>query len=95
MIEPAAYGAAVVFGPHVWNFRDTATRLVAAGAAIQVADANELEQAVSRLLGDDAERHRLGLAARKLVLAQQGATARTIDLLGRLLDRSPQRTRAA
>src|SRR5205814_9916053 len=38
MIEPAAYGAAVLFGPHVWNFRDTATRLVKAGAAIQVAD---------------------------------------------------------
>ena len=26
MIEPAAYGAAVVFGPHVWNFKDTVAR---------------------------------------------------------------------
>src|SRR6202035_1897253 len=37
MIEPAAYGAAVLFGPHVWNFRDTAARLLSAGAARQVA----------------------------------------------------------
>ena len=33
MIEPAAYGAAVVFGPHVWNFREAATRLVMSGGA--------------------------------------------------------------
>src|SRR5207245_9915463 len=50
MIEPAAYGAAVVFGPHVWNFRDTAERLVSGGAAIQVSDANELDVVVRRLL---------------------------------------------
>ena len=37
MIEPAAFGAAVVFGPHVWNFKDTAARLTAAGGAYQVA----------------------------------------------------------
>src|SRR5262249_7730482 len=52
MIEPAAYGAAVVFGPHVWNFRDTAERLVATGASIQVADAKSLEDAIHRLLKD-------------------------------------------
>src|SRR6202043_3465728 len=28
MIEPAAYGAAVVFGPHVWNFKEAAAQLV-------------------------------------------------------------------
>ena len=85
MIEPAAYGAAVVFGPHVWNFRDTATRLVDAGAAVQVADAAALEVAVCRLLADAAERKRLGTAASQFVQQQQGATERTIDCLDRLL----------
>jgi 3-deoxy-D-manno-octulosonic-acid transferase len=85
MIEPAAYGAAVVFGPHVWNFRDAAARLVEAGAAVQVGGSDELEQVVRRLLADAAERTRLGGAARELVLAQQGATERTIDLLAGLL----------
>ena len=33
MIEPAAYGAAVVFGPHVWNFKEPAARLIERGAA--------------------------------------------------------------
>ena len=35
MLEPAAYGAAVVFGPHVWNFREPAGRLVREGGALQ------------------------------------------------------------
>jgi 3-deoxy-D-manno-octulosonic-acid transferase len=86
MIEPSAYGAAVVFGPHVWNFRDTAARLVASGAAVQVADAAALEITVRRLLGDVAERARLGAAARQFVRDQQGATERTVELLRRLME---------
>ncbi|MCS6851084.1 MAG: 3-deoxy-D-manno-octulosonic acid transferase [Gemmataceae bacterium] len=81
MIEPAAYGAAVVFGPHVWNFRETAARLLNAEAAIQVADADELARVVRELLADPLRRGRLGHAARSLVQRHQGATARTLDLL--------------
>jgi 3-deoxy-D-manno-octulosonic-acid transferase len=85
MIEPAAYGAAVLFGPRVWNFRDTARRLVESGAAVQVADAADLERAVERLLSNEAERRRMGVAARDFVRRQQGATERTLDLLDRLI----------
>jgi 3-deoxy-D-manno-octulosonic-acid transferase len=84
MIEPAAYGAAVVFGPHVWNFRDTVEKLLAADAALQIADAAELEVMIRRLLADAGERQRLGQAARQLVQAQQGATARTVTMLSDL-----------
>jgi 3-deoxy-D-manno-octulosonic-acid transferase len=89
MIEPAAYGAAVVFGPHVWNFKETAARLVEAEAAIQIMDAATLESAVRRLVNDVAERERLGLAARDFVGRQQGATERTLDVLDQLLARGP------
>lgn len=81
MIEPAAYGAAVLFGPHVWNFRDIAARLVEAGAAGQVANAAELEAAVLRLLREPLERERRGRASRRFVQEQQGATERSIDVL--------------
>jgi 3-deoxy-D-manno-octulosonic-acid transferase len=85
MIEPAAFGAPVTFGPHVWNFRDTATRLVEAGGACQVADAKELAKVTLRLLADAAERSQMGNAARAFVLHQQGATERTVALLDDLL----------
>jgi 3-deoxy-D-manno-octulosonic-acid transferase len=95
MIEPAAYGAAVVFGPHVWNFRATADRLRAAQAAVQIGDRAELEKTLRRLSHDAAERGRLGAAARQLVLAQQGATERTLELMKGLLQEDLQRERAA
>jgi 3-deoxy-D-manno-octulosonic-acid transferase len=89
MIEPASYGAAVTFGPHVWNFRDTAARLVAANAAVQVQDAAELEATVLRLLASADERGRLGAAAKQFVSLQQGATAKTVDLLDSLIPAGP------
>lgn len=95
MIEPAAYGAAVVFGSHVWNFRLDAQRLVEAGAARQVADARELQTVVEQLLADPEERKRMGTAGRNLVLQQQGATRRTIDLLERLLPQPEAAKQAA
>ena len=73
--------SAVVFGPHVWNFRDTAERLIEAGAAIQVTEVRELETTIQRLLADKGERQQLGAAAQQLVVSQQGATERTIDLI--------------
>jgi len=85
MLEPAAYGAAVVFGPHVWNFRDAAGRLVREGGAVQVADPAALEGAVLELLADSRKRKTLGTTARRLVLAQQGATQRTLEALDFLI----------
>ena len=95
MIEPAAYGAAVLFGPHTWNFRDTVARLLEANAAIQVADSTELERSLVRLLSEPAERQRLGEAAQRLVLSQQGATERTLDCLDQLLTAGLSGYRAA
>jgi len=85
VIEPAAYGAAVLFGPYVWNFADPVRMLLASKAAIQIKDAKELETAVRRLLTDGSERQRLGNAARQLVRSQQGATGHTIALIEKLL----------
>ncbi len=36
MIEPAAYGAAVSFGPNTWNFRDVVAAMLAHDAAVVV-----------------------------------------------------------
>ena len=48
MIEPAAYGAAVSFGPKTHNFRDVVTALLNGQAAIVVQDGNELTTFVRR-----------------------------------------------
>lgn len=85
MIEPAGYGVACVFGPHVWNFKDAARRLVEVGGATMIADATELDGALASLLADPGLRERTGAAARALVARQQGATARTLDAIDGVL----------
>ncbi len=95
MIEPSAYGAAVLFGPHTWNFKQTVGDLLACTAAVQVQDGPALEADVLRLLDDGAERKRLGNAARAFVLSQQGATGRTLDELARLLGVAEEQKMAA
>jgi 3-deoxy-D-manno-octulosonic-acid transferase len=91
MIEPAGYGVPCVFGPHVWNFKDAAKRLVEVGGAIMLRDASELEPQLERLILDDALRARMSEAARELIRKQQGATQRTLDVLEELLAESPVR----
>jgi 3-deoxy-D-manno-octulosonic-acid transferase len=85
MIEPAAYGAATCFGPNTWNFRDIVARLLAVDGAVVVRDAAELESFVRRTLDEPGWAAALGERARQLVLSQQGATRRTVNLLTELV----------
>jgi 3-deoxy-D-manno-octulosonic-acid transferase len=94
MIEPSAFGAAVLFGPHTWNFKQTVADLLSRNAAIQVDDAAVLEHAVLQLLDEAATRQRLGSAARAFVLSQLGATERTLDEIRSQLDAKPTRLAA-
>ena len=85
MLEPAAQGRAVVFGPHTWNFRTDVELLLQAEAAIQVPDRAALAREFARLFADDAARDRLGAAARGVITANQGATQRTLERISALL----------
>jgi 3-deoxy-D-manno-octulosonic-acid transferase len=85
MIEPAGYGAAVLFGPNTWNFKDVVELLLGQEAALVVHSGDELTARLDELLSDPAKTSRLGDRAQRLVTAQRGATACTVDLLSRVL----------
>ena len=85
MIEPAAYGAAVAFGPRTHNFRDVVAAFLAAEAAVVVADGTEMTAFIRRCLAEPTFAAALGQRARQVVLDNQGATPRTIDLLDGLI----------
>ncbi len=87
MIEPAGYGVPVVFGPHIWNFRDAARRLIDAGGATMIRAPEELEGVLTKWIEDPELRLRMGAAARRLVREQQGATERTLDVLDAVQER--------
>ncbi|MEX2112882.1 MAG: 3-deoxy-D-manno-octulosonic acid transferase [Pirellulales bacterium] len=84
MIEPAAYGATVSFGPKTRNFKDVVAALLAANAAVVVHDGPELTAFVRRSLEQPGFADDLGARAQRVVRAQLGATARTVDLLDAL-----------
>ena len=81
MLEPAAYGAAVSFGPHTRNFKDEVARLLAADAAVVVHDGPALTAFVRRCLDDPAWAAALGARAAALVASQRGATAATARMV--------------
>lgn len=81
MLEPAAYAAAVSFGPHTRNFRDEVRRLLDADAAVVVADGPALTAFVRRCLVEPAWAAALGKRASALVAAHRGATATTARLI--------------
>ena len=95
MLEPAAYGVATCFGPNTKNFRDIVAQLLKAEGAYVVQDYDELESFVLQALEDPEWAEQLGTRARELVVSQQGAVHRTVDLLLPLLQKYKRIRRTA
>ena len=85
ILEPAAHGKAIMFGPYMHNFQEIADTFLANGAAIKVQNERELEDTVLSLMADPVRRARLGAAARALVLANRGAKDKTMAAIANVL----------
>lgn len=88
MLEPAAYGAAVCFGPNTRNFREIARGLLDADGARVVHDGEELTEFVRRCLSDPDFARSLGERARELVRSQKGAAESSVRELLELAGRA-------
>lgn len=99
MMEPAAYGSCVIFGPNTWNFRDIVECFRDADGCIQMNHPEQLAETIDKLLMDPSRRADLGTNAQRVVLKQQGATSLTSSLLLDVLNAQPspsdQRQRVA
>jgi 3-deoxy-D-manno-octulosonic-acid transferase len=95
MIEPAAYGTAVTFGPNTWNFKPIVQALLEQDAAIEVKSRQEWAATTLRLLNDAQERLELGRRAQQFVASQQGATQKTVALIAPFLQKAYARKQAA
>lgn len=91
MIEPAAYGACVLFGPNTWNFRDVVAAFRSSSACIQLEHEAQFTDTVRHLLRHPREREQLAASARHVVSSQQGATQSTAHLLAGLVDAESMR----
>ncbi len=84
ILEPAACGKPVLFGPRMENFQDSVQVLVGRGG-LQVKDPIALLKLLRDLLARPDEISKLGDLAREAVSAVRGASARDARLIAELL----------
>lgn len=87
LIEAAAAGKPVLIGPHTWNFEQAAELAIAAGAALRVANVDELTDAVRHLHDDLPARQAMSAAGLAFAGRHQGATQRILTGLAPDLER--------
>jgi 3-deoxy-D-manno-octulosonic-acid transferase len=80
-IEAIKLGAAILHGPHVWNFAEIYEALDKSHGAEQVTDVGKLTVKVGAWLKDADERAKVVAAARETVATLGGALDRTIAAL--------------
>lgn len=85
IVEAAVSGHPVVFGPHMQNFLAIAREFVAAGACVQVADADGLRRALEELLQNPQRRKQIAAAARRVIETNVGATERNVEAIAQRL----------
>ncbi|HET9551541.1 MAG TPA: glycosyltransferase N-terminal domain-containing protein [Anaeromyxobacteraceae bacterium] len=78
VLEPAAQGKPVLFGPHMENFKDSVQVLQGRGG-IQVATPDQLLKVADDLLSRPQQLAELGALARRAVTSIRGASARNVD----------------
>lgn len=86
ILEPAAQGKPVLFGPHMENFRDSVQVLVGRGG-IQVKDVEQLVRVMTELFARPESLASLGELARTTVRQISGASDRNVEALAKLVRR--------
>jgi 3-deoxy-D-manno-octulosonic-acid transferase len=84
VLEPAAFGVPVLFGPKHRNARE-ASALVHAGGAVVVTNEAEMRATLTAFTRDPRRRTEAGAQARALVQAGLGSTARVVTLIEQLV----------
>jgi 3-deoxy-D-manno-octulosonic-acid transferase len=85
VLEPAAWGKVVFYGPSMEDFLDAHFLLQSAGAGVMVRNAEELVEQCLFFLDHPQELEKRGEAGRGALLANRGATRRNAELALELL----------
>lgn len=81
VLEPASLGVPVLFGPHMSNFREIASRILACGGGVMVEDTAMLTTVIRGLLDSGAARKEMGERGAGLLREHSGATERHMEIV--------------
>jgi 3-deoxy-D-manno-octulosonic-acid transferase len=85
ILEPAAWGKVVFFGPHMEDFQDEKALLEGAGAGITIQDGRELFEWIVKLLEDQPALRALEAKGRSAIASNIGAAEKYAELILRNL----------
>jgi len=85
LLEPAALGKPVIFGPQMFNFRDISVLFLNNQAAIMVHSQDELKEQIKYLFAHPDKARQMAEISRKLILENTGATERNRQVIRNLL----------
>ena len=91
LLEAAAVGTPVVFGPHMFNFEEIGAMALERGAGVQIDSAEPLASAIADFLENTKRRLKAGEAGKELVKENRGALEKNLQLLERYI--GPQKSR--
>lgn len=86
-IEAAKWGKPIIFGPHMYNFREIARVFTNNKVAVQVGGIEELQKVLIELLNDRARREEMSNRAVEVIEENAGAVDRTIGKIEELLEK--------
>jgi 3-deoxy-D-manno-octulosonic-acid transferase len=78
-------GKPVIFGPHMFNFRDIAAEFLKSNAALQALTPEDLLSIIKELLGDKPKIIELARNSKEVILNNQGATEKNFNLVRKLI----------
>ncbi len=81
ILEPAAWGKVVLYGPSMEDFTDERERLEMAGGGITVRDGTEMLKTILELMGTPEDLLRRGEAGRAVVASNRGAAGRYAGMI--------------
>ncbi len=85
LLEAAAVGKPMIFGPHMFNFKEISALALERGAGIQVQNESQLASAVTNYLSEPNLRYEAGQAGKNMVEDNRGALEQTLVLINELL----------
>lgn len=84
-LEAIYYKKPVVFGEHMFNFREIAGEILENGAGIKVEKAEDLTKALKALLNDPNRQRKMGEKGYEIILKNKGAVDRNLDIVEEFL----------
>ena len=85
ILEPAAWGKPVFYGPHMEDFNEARLFMEKAGAGISVADEIELSERMYYFLENPEEAAARGEAGRKALESQTGVTQKSAEMIAKVI----------